>query len=337
MRAWTKRALLVLASTGAALGGLELWARATWTAPWYQRLLDEQARNQRIAYTENRHGLRDRDYPSPGPEGRLRLLVLGDSFTHGTGVAEDELVWPELVERELDRAPWPGRSAVEGVDVLNGGLSGSLTRAWVRLFEELVDDFQPDAVLVVFFLRDGTKLGSTGYFDDIVEQVVQPDRDSALYQASYLYRVLRDLQVRRGFLGRYRGGFEKAYFGTEEQTRTWGRAQANLLKLRDMARERGLPIGLAVFPILVELETDADYPFQAVVDLLLDFGREHGFPTHDLLPAFRGQDAPELWVSSLDQHPNARGHAIAARSLLPFARELLETARARQAAAQSTR
>ena len=331
MRAPLRRALVAAAATASALAALELWARASWVAPWYERLVDEQARYQRLAYSENRFGLRDRDYPSPRPGDRLRLLVLGDSFTHGTGVIDDGAIWPELVERELDGLEWP--VGIAGVDLLNGGISGSLTRQWVQLFDEVVDDFQPDAVLIVFFLRDGTRLGSAGYFDDVLAEVARPNEESVLYRASYLYRVLRDLEVKRGFLERYRGGFDKAYFGTEEETRPWTRAQRNLLKLRDAAGERGLPVGLAVFPILVEL--DEGYPFRAVVDLLADFGRANGFRTHDMLPDFLGLDAPDLWVSAADQHPNAAGHAIAARSLGPFAESLLREAA--EVRAQSTR
>jgi lysophospholipase L1-like esterase len=322
-----RKSLLALSSCGVALIGLELLARARWSAPWYQRILDEQAANQRIAYTENRFGLRDRDYPSPKPDDRLRLLILGDSFTHGTGVREDALVFPELLERELDRMAWPGKS---GVDVLNGGLSGSLTQQWLRLWRKVADDFDPDAVLIVFFLRDGTRLSSAGYFEELGSLIDRSQEQSVLYEHSYLYRTLRDLRIRREILTAYHGGFDKAYLGGEEETRPWQRAQKRLLDLRDQARARGIPIGFAVFPLLVEL--NEDYPFRAVEDEILAFGRESGMPTHDLLPAFLGRDAPALWVSREDQHPNAAGHAIAARSLLPFAVELL-----RPASDQSTR
>ena len=57
---------------------------------------------------------------------------------------------------------------------------------------------------------------------------------------------------------------------------------------------------------------------------IVAFGEEHGLPVHDLLPAYLGEDAPGLWVSSLDQHPNAEGHRIAADSIEPFLRALLE-------------
>jgi len=49
-------------------------------------------------------------------------------------------------------------------------------------------------------------------------------------------------------------------------------------------------------------------------------------PVHDLFADFRGHDAPELWVSALDQHPNEKAHALAAESLLSFVAELLREA-----------
>lgn len=316
-----RRGALALGVGALALAALELWARARWSAPWYERVVAEQAESQRIAYTENRFGLRDRDYPSPKPTDRLRLLILGDSFTHGTGVREDELVFPELLERELDRMSWPGK---RGVDVLNGGLSGSLTQQWLRLWDKVVDDFDPDALLIVFFLRDGTKLSSAGYFEELCQLIDRSAEQTALYRHSYLYRTLQDLRIRREILTAYQGGFDRAYLGSDEETRPWQRAQKRLLEIRDDARARGIPVGLAVFPLLVEL--GEGYPFRDVVGEILAFGRDNGLATHDMLPAFLGHEAPELWVSSEDQHPNAAGHAIAARSLLPFAAELLRAA-----------
>jgi lysophospholipase L1-like esterase len=326
-----RKGAVALGSGALALVALELWARARWSAPWYERVVAEQAESQSIAYTENRFGLRDRDYPSPRPADRLRLLILGDSFTHGTGVRDDQLVFPELLERELDRMTWPGKS---GVDVLNGGLSGSLTQQWLRLWDQVVDDFEPDALLIVFFLRDGTRLSSAGYFEELHALIDRSAEETALYRHSYLYRTLQDLRIRREILTAYRGGFDRAYLGSPEETLPWQRAQKRLLELRDDARARDIPVGLAVFPLLVEL--NAEHPFRAVVDEVLAFGRESGLATHDLLPAFLGHEAAELWVSPEDQHPNAAGHAIAARSLLPFAAELLRAAPRARAADQST-
>jgi hypothetical protein len=37
-----------------------------------------------------------------------------------------------------------------------------------------------------------------------------------------------------------------------------------------------------------------------------------------------GKNAADLWVSPANQHPNARGHEIAANSILPFLGQLLK-------------
>jgi hypothetical protein len=38
---------------------------------------------------------------------------------------------------------------------------------------------------------------------------------------------------------------------------------------------------------------------------------------------FIGQDAPSLWVSPTDQHPNEKGHAVAADILFPYVRDIV--------------
>jgi hypothetical protein len=80
--------------------------------------------------------------------------------------------------------------------------------------------------------------------------------------------------------------------------------------------------GFVVFPVLVEL--NRSYPFRGVYDLVEGFARRIGYPTFGLLPAFLGQNAPDLWVSPDNQHPNARAHAIVAKALLPFVHQLVE-------------
>jgi len=66
---------------------------------------------------------------------------------------------------------------------------------------------------------------------------------------------------------------------------------------------------------------DGGYPLSEVVDSITAFADEKGIPVLSLLPAFRGRDAPDLWLSPFDQHPNARAHAIAAEALWPFLEE----------------
>lgn len=314
-----RRLLLLWLGTLAGLGIAEASARIFWHVPWYDRLLAEQRASESHPYARNHWNLRDREYPSPKPSGRKRVLMLGDSFTFGQGVMDDRAIFPELLERRLSVSPaFPG-----GVDVLNGGLPGSLTAEWLQVYDETADAFDPDVVLIVFFLRDGTRTASVPeFFDRIREEIAARNQRSWLYRHSYLFRLWRSVGDRQLVAERYTERFRAAYFGPRHQTAEWRNAQANLLTLRDRARARGARVGLVVFPVLVQL--DESYPFRAISQLVDAFAREHDIPVYDLLPDFMGRDAPDYWVSPFDQHPNERGHALVAERLEPFLRKLLD-------------
>lgn len=295
----------------------EVLARALWVEPWHQRLLGEQRESQQLEYATNEWGLRDRNYPSK-PVGRKRVLLLGDSFTFGLGVEDADAIFPELVERRLDS------KRRGGVDVLNGGIPASLTADWVALWQRVAEPFDPDLVVAVFFLRDGTPAASIPeFFDRIRGQLAYRDLESPLYRFSYLFRLIRDRMSRADVAERYTSAFQRAYFGDAEERSEWLRAQENLRWIRDAAAQRSVPLALVVFPVLVELNDQ--YPFRAITEEVTRFAQEQAIPVYDLLPDFLGRNAPDLWVSPLDQHPNASAHAIAADALTPFIHALLET------------
>lgn len=295
-------------------------ARATYRAPWYERLREEQERHLGIDYQVNEAGLRDHhDLKTPKRAVERRILVLGDSFAFGAGVGDEAAVFPRRLERLLNAQPVPG---VERVEVLNGGLPGSLTQQWVELVRSIGDRFQPDVVLAVFFLRDGTTTTSMGsFFEPVRQQIVARNQASTLYRFSFLYRAFKDQGDRRLVSDRYTEEIQKAYLGEGQQTSEWERAQQNLLAIAEFAAGRSAAFGLVVFPILADL--GRAYPFEAVCQRVESFAAGRGIAAMSLLPAFRGQNAAELWVSPYDQHPNERAHAIAAEAILPFARKLL--------------
>jgi len=63
---------------------------------------------------------------SSEPVGKVRVLVLGDSYTFGTGLEDIDLRWPETLERLLERSG----TAVDVVTLAQGGAS-TLTQARV--------------------------------------------------------------------------------------------------------------------------------------------------------------------------------------------------------------
>ena len=113
------------------------WTHTPGARGWAQRCL--RGKLEWRVYTRiNAHGLRDREFPYE-PQGRFRILVLGDSFTEGIQVEQDE-TFPKLLEQRLGG----------GVEVLNAGVSGYGTDSELLFWESEGWKYRPDLVLLVF-------------------------------------------------------------------------------------------------------------------------------------------------------------------------------------------
>ena len=94
----------------------------------------------------NRYGLRGPDPVLPKPDGVVRVLMLGDSYTFGFPVQDHE-TFCALVERGLKDRGYP-------VEVINGGVSGSSpTLHYLSLRDQFLT-FEPDLVILWYDLGD---------------------------------------------------------------------------------------------------------------------------------------------------------------------------------------
>jgi hypothetical protein len=92
----------------------------------------------------NSLGMRARvEFPLDPPTGRRRLLMVGDSYTFGSGVRNEETFGQVLADRHLP-----------GWDVLNLAVPGYGTDQQVLSFEHVGLRYRPDVVLLGFFVRD---------------------------------------------------------------------------------------------------------------------------------------------------------------------------------------
>ncbi|HKE01777.1 MAG TPA: hypothetical protein VKE69_12250, partial [Planctomycetota bacterium] len=80
--------------------------------------------------TTNRLGFRDREFDVEKKPGEIRILCVGDSFTYGQGVRNDD-AWPQVLERRIrDRIGDP-------VEVINGGFAAA--SHWPAGYVEWID------------------------------------------------------------------------------------------------------------------------------------------------------------------------------------------------------
>lgn len=108
---------------------------------------------QSIRIREN--GFRDDPLEVPKPEGRYRILVIGDSVAFGWGVAE-ESAFPQVLERELNAANWP--DAATEVEVFCASAPGWGLPHYLQFAQREAQRLQPDAVVVTLIDNDLTDI-----------------------------------------------------------------------------------------------------------------------------------------------------------------------------------
>jgi GDSL-like lipase/acylhydrolase family protein len=173
MRASTRegagRALLVIASVGITVAGLEAAARvarrfraagyeanevARYTEydpllGWHKRphsSVTYHRREYSVEVAINHLGLRDRERDYAAPAGVCRILALGDSFVEGYTVPLAQTVG-QVLEASLRRG---GRR----VDVLNAGTSGYSTDQEYLFYVAEGVRFSPHIILLFFYYND---------------------------------------------------------------------------------------------------------------------------------------------------------------------------------------
>jgi len=101
-----------------------------------------------VGYEINAAGLREREIERRKPAGTRRLLVFGDSFAEGWGVEVEH-----TIGRRLEDLLNAGTSPVRH-EVLNFGVAGYGTDQELLLFDLLGRHYDPDALLVFFYVND---------------------------------------------------------------------------------------------------------------------------------------------------------------------------------------
>jgi lysophospholipase L1-like esterase len=284
-----------------------------------------------VTHGVNALGLRGPETTLAKPPGVRRIATLGDSFTFGYGVDDDE-TWPAALQRALDGTGGAGGAdgstdgATDGApryEVLNCGVPAYDTEQEVRLLATRVLAFEPDLVLVAWYLNDpAVRDGAAGTAAQPPPAIVRwtaPGQQGLLPTLrgwSQALDVLCDRLYRRAYQDFQPGAFARLY---DDVHPGWRRAKLALQRAQVICRNRGIGFAVVMYPDLSRRgEHLASHEAYRAVEA---FCREQGVPCLDLEPAFLGRDLPALRVHPLDSHPNARAHAIAGDAIAAWLRE----------------
>ena len=241
----------------------------------------------------NSDGLRDKEYTVERNE-KYRIAVLGDSLTFGWGV-EKEDTYEHLLEDMLSES--------RPTEMINFGHGNYNTQQQLNLFKEKGLKYNPDKVVVFFFINDAE---------------VTPVRSgwlwvSRLRSVTFLWSRVRGLLSNQAEGQTFEGFYSALY---EDDKPGFIALKDAFLELRGITEERGIELQVVMIPELHDL---VNYPFSAEYAKVENFLRENEIPVIDLTRSFAGyEDAVGLWVALDDAHPNALAHKMIAEYSLEF-------------------
>ncbi|HXG43336.1 MAG TPA: hypothetical protein VNJ71_01125 [Gemmatimonadales bacterium] len=286
----------------------------------------------------NALGLRDRAV-DPADSVEQRVLALGDSYTVGFGVEEDE-AWPRLLEARLDA----GSCRARPVRVINAGVSGYGLRQMRLWGEELVPRLRPAAVVLGFYVQGWRRVTDPyTYFNGGIVRASELPRIAPAAGGVLVARLgrptLRGLEFwldRHFWFGAHLLALAAAprdrrpdpHLLTVREAAP--RLAPALAELRSLARE----LGEAGIPLVVLLiyHQEPDGSFAATADTLAavitEATRDARVPTVNLLPILRqaARGAARFRLGT-DPHWTPEAHRLAAAAVAPALAAVLEPTR----------
>lgn len=292
----------------------------------------------------NSRGLRNREV-GPKPPGTFRILVLGDSFTVGASVEQDE-AYPQVLERVL------ARRTRRPIEVVNAGVGGWDPFQYAQYFAREGFSFEPDLVLVGFFVGNDTYstllsvpvLPTAVQGRRVTRQAAQRstvDLEVLLQLHSHLARALRDPHFppfhprsscddfAAGLLAIQRARLANHLRRSAEQDAAALPNVEQIVRIQRLARLRHVPVVVALLPDenqvnpalrarILAGEDPSRYDFSMPQTMLSALFGERRVPVIDLLPAFLADPRCPLYMNNT--HWNPAGHVLAAETIAPALR-----------------
>jgi hypothetical protein len=279
------------------------------TRGYFDKTINPPAPTKDFSYIFNVTGtINELGYRGPAvsinrTEATTRIALLGDSFTIGYGVRDEEIS-SRIMEQTLRGL------TNKRFEVLNFGITGSATPQQADYFDRYVRRFKPDVVLVIMHLNDVTLTAENGFIGAMsrTRNYLWDFRKNS-FLANLVVGVVAKWKLHKQLYDLYQTSFQK-------NSEAWQRVQQAFIKMRDICAKEGCKMSLVIHPIIYNLSEK--YPFQAAHSAVKEFARSNEIASFDLLEALKGQKAEELWVQVADQHPNEKAHRIVGQALANY-------------------
>jgi hypothetical protein len=292
----------------------------------------------------NSRGQRDGEVAVPKPEGVFRILLIGDSFTVGANVEQHE-VYGQVLEDLLNDA------VEQPIEVVNAGTGGWNPFQYAQFYEHYGQAFQPDLVVVGFFVGNDTYIDATRVEDTrsaVLGRRLPRDAGQGrgiqslifLYEHSHIARaLLRSGPTELSFTREQCDNFTELYIAVQKNRIYNHLAEASaedsefivanadqMQRIKSLAAESGAPLLTVILPDENQLNPDLQaqvipaaeasaYNFDMPQAALHELFAERGIQYVDLLDNFR---ADERCLYMNDTHWVPAGHRFVAERIRDY-------------------
>lgn len=263
--------------------------------------LDTLARqNWRERYytgTFNSWGFRDIQWTDEMVAGKIKVMVVGDSFVEGAGIEYTRDRFPDRLAQKL------GPDYV----VFNLGKAGTNTSQQIQAIINY--PYAPDILVLSYFINDIQGVVGEKNWINRPPGLKIPPLLSPLVKNSYAFnfffwRVVRLLQ----------SGQPDAQWlwllRVYNDPDAWWRHQQELLSIYEGARSQRIPLFVVVFPSMDYTEAS-----QVVTERIINLFREQGVPVLDVADLIKDIPVSERIASPVDTHSSELVHARVADAL----------------------
>jgi len=238
----------------------------------------------------NSLGLRGSEFAPQPPQGKRRILFMGDSVVYGMGVAPDSTI-PASLEQLL---------GPDEYEVLNAGVIGYHAMQYAQQMRELPALLNPDEIVLGITLNDVSLVVADQLDGDPLDPATRP------LPPTWPNRVRWFLRFHSGLLNLHKLKQPDYFMRTGEELLAFDNSRVkNLLRPSDvrryhvatflrymvgvelLAREAGVPIRAVIFPYRFQLEPEPVDDYGSLNRELAEEMTALGIPTIDLTEGMR--------------------------------------------------
>jgi lysophospholipase L1-like esterase len=244
---------------------------------------------------------------------RKRILFIGDSYTFGWGVDQEETL-TRAVERALARPPFRLEA-----DAWNLGVPGYNTEQEFHLLNQVLDLYSPDMVVLGFVMNDAQPQYNVHERPSVRYRYVRSWLLAFLKEQMNLYLYEGEPVLHTGI-----NTSDKDFLAAvRENQPKWAAARQAFMDMAALSRGRDIPFLLVTFPSYNNPFTRR-YPFHRIHREVAGWAADEGVQSLDLLEYMVDKDNRVYRIEG-DGHPNGRAFAEAAAILAPVIAESLAT------------